>query len=335
MKGKLITRQGYLLLAESRNLDELITRLKETPYSGAASNVVKPITSKSIELVLRAQQAELHHMMNNAVGGSDILYAYYLRFILRNIKTILKDKVRGISQKHTEEFVNLRAEELIHRRDITIKALVAKNVDEVVTILKPLRFGEDIEKAISTYNEKKILSIFDVYFDKVFYENLAHVLKSSSNPNILHLFGMELDYYNILGIMRGKFWQLEEQQLQDLIVPHTSSTSTEFLGRLIASESIRNMLNEISTHALYGPLMGIEEKQPDIDAINKFERAFELFIYKSLLEGFSKMFSFSVILAITRLLDFEVRNLSSVSYSVEQQLQSSLTMEKLVLPEEE
>ncbi len=332
MKGKLFTKKDYSFFAESRNLEELVTRLKETQYSDAVSHVEKPLTSASIESSLRSHQAELHYMLIKAVGGSEILHAYYLRFILRNIKAILKDKVREIPQEHTEKFVNLRAEELIHRRDLTVKALIAKNTDEVVAVLKPLRFGNDIEKAVSMYYEKKILSIFDVYFDKIYFENLAHVLKSSSDPNILHLFGMELDYYNILGILRGKFWALAEQDLQDLVVPHTSSTSTEFLSRLIGSESIKSTLNEITTHSLYGSL--ISEEQSDIDSINAFERSFELLIYRSLLEDFSKMFSFSIIVAIARLLDFEVRNLTSISFSVGQNLKAEMAMKKLVLQED-
>lgn len=125
---------------------------------------------------------------------------------------------------------------------------------------------------------------------------------------------------------------LGEQELQDLVVPHTSSTSTEFLSRLLGSESIKSALNEITTHSFYGSL--ISEEKSNIDSINAFERSFELLIYRSILEDFSKMFSFSIIVAIARLLDFEVRNLTSISFSVVQNLDLGMAMEKLVLPED-
>jgi V/A-type H+-transporting ATPase subunit C len=46
------------------------------------------------------------------------------------------------------------------------------------------------------------------------------------------------------------------------------------------------------------------------------------------------MFSFSTIVAITKLTAFEVRNLSAIAFAVEQKIPTETTMSKLILDEE-
>jgi len=44
-KGKLLKKADFQTLAESRDLDELITRIKNTIYGGSVSEIQKPYTS--------------------------------------------------------------------------------------------------------------------------------------------------------------------------------------------------------------------------------------------------------------------------------------------------
>src|SRR5574338_305974 len=111
MKGKLMQKKDFQTLAESRDLDELVTRLKNTSYGDAISKITKPFTAGKIELALRDRQAEQHFTMIQASGGSNILYAYFTRFILRDLKIIVKGKILGIAQEQLESAVSLRAEE--------------------------------------------------------------------------------------------------------------------------------------------------------------------------------------------------------------------------------
>lgn len=328
LKGKLLNRKNFRTFAESRDLEEFVVRIKNTDYVQVISKLQKPYTSISVESALRSKQANLHFQMLNSVGNSDILLAYYLKFIIWNLKIILKGKALRKTQEEIEGYVNLHAEELIKRRDVVLKALISKDLDEAVASLKMLKYGDQIEKAVTLYREKNQIHVFDVYFDKIMYQNLAHVIKGTSDLDLLSLFGMDLDFYNILSILRGKFWGLGEDQIQDLLVPHTSSTSKELLGRMISTDSIRAALNELSS-TKYKSL--IPNDSDDIELIGSFERAFTMHIYKSLMSGFTKMFKFSTVVAITRLYDFEIKNLSAIAYAVEQKIPTEITMSKLIL----
>jgi len=70
-KGKLLARSDFQTLAESRDLDELMTRIKNTTYADAVSEVQKPYTSQGIESALEGppgRGAPLHR----ADGGGEL-----------------------------------------------------------------------------------------------------------------------------------------------------------------------------------------------------------------------------------------------------------------------
>jgi V/A-type H+-transporting ATPase subunit C len=330
LKGKLLTKKDLETLAESRDLDELVTRIKNTAYNDAVSKVQKPYTAQKIELALRDRQADLHHMMIQAVGGSNLLFAYYLKFVLRNLKTILKGKLLGRAQEEIEAMLSLHAEELIKERDVVLKALIAKDFEEAVTTLKGIGIGDEVEKAYSLYNEKKQIQLLDLYFDKFFYENLSHTIRNSPDFSLHSLCGMEVDYYNILCILRGKFWGLDENQIQNLIVPQISTESKELLTRMISADSIKSALNEL-VGTSYKEL--VPQVENEMDAISHFERAFDKLIYNSMRSEFVHMFSFSTVVAVTRLVEYEVRNLASIAFAVEQKIPAETTLSKLIVNE--
>ena len=89
----------------------------------------KPYTSIGIESALRSKLADIHYSIAKTSGNSGVLDAYYMKFIISNLKLILKGKVLGKSQEEIETHVNLHAEELIKQRDVVIKALVAKDFE--------------------------------------------------------------------------------------------------------------------------------------------------------------------------------------------------------------
>ncbi|MGI0057604.1 MAG: V0D/AC39 family V-type ATPase subunit [Nitrosarchaeum sp.] len=328
-RGKLLKKSDFQILAESRDLDELMTRIKNTIYGDSVAEVQKPYTSQGIESALRSHLADTHYSIAKTSGNSGVLNAYYMKFIVSNLKLILKGKVLGRSQEEIQTYVNLHAEELIKQRDIVIKALVAKDLEETVASLNSVQFGEEIAKAAALYYERKNIQIFDTYFDKILIQHLASAMKNFADKDATKLVGMDVDFYNILSVIRGKFWGLQEEQIQDLIVPQTP-TAKDLLGRMIASATIRDAFNELS-NTKYKSL--IPQTENELDAIAEFERAFEMAIYQTALSSFTKMFSFATIVGITKLTAFEVRNLAAIAFAVEQKIPTEITMSKLILKE--
>ena len=329
-RGKLLAKSDFQTLAESRDLEELMTRIKNTVYAEAVADVQKPYTSQSIESALRSQLADIHYSIAKTAGSSGVLDAYYMKFIVSNLKLILKGKVLGKPQEEIETHINLHAEELIKQRDVVVKALVAKDLEEAVASLNSVEFGDEIAKAAALYNEKKNLQIFDTYFDKILFQYLAGAMKNYADKDATKLVAMDIDFYNILSVIRGKFWGLQEDQIQDLIIS-TSPPARELLGRMMSAATVRDAFNELSS-TKYKDL--VPQVENELDAIAEFERAFEMSIYNTALRSFTKMFSFATIVGITKLTSFEVRNLAAIAFAIEQKIPTETTMSKLILQEE-
>lgn len=331
-RGRLLTKADLQTLAESRDLDELITRIKNTKYVDAVSKIGKPLNAAKIESALRGELAEIHYSIAKTAGKLDILDAYYMKFLISNLKLILKGKALGKSQEEIEPHLNLHAEELINQRDIIVKALTARDLEEAVASLSSVEFGDEMAKAVSLYNDKKNVQIFDVFLDKMLYQHLGRAMRSSGDRDAGRLAGMDIDFYNIMSILRGKFWGLDEEQIQSLIVTQTPSVPRELLGKLISSDSVRGVFDELSS-SRYRDL--IPQVEDDMEAVSAFEHAFEMAIYKTVNRSFTKMFSFATVVGITKLTTYEVRNIAAIAFAVEQKISPQTTMARLIVSQED
>ena len=330
-RGRLLTKTELQTLAESRDLEELLTRIKNTKYANIVSKLQNPLTAGKIESALRNDLADTHYSIAKTAGQSDVLDAYYLKFIISNLKLILKGKALGKSQEEIEPHLNLHAEELINQRDIVLKALVAKDLEEAVASLGATKFGDEITKAVTMYNDKKDIQVFDVFLDKILYQHLGRAIRNSRDRDLMRLAGMDIDFYNILSIIRGKFWGLDEEQIKNLIVTQTPSIPKDILGKMMSADSVKSALDELAS-TRYREL--IPQTENDIEMISEFEHAFEMAIYKAVNRSFSKMFNFSTIVGITKLTAYEVRNIAAIAFAVEQRIPPQTTMSRLIIESE-
>jgi V/A-type H+/Na+-transporting ATPase subunit C len=330
-KGKLLSRADLQTLAESRDLDELVTRVKNTKYLDAVSSVTKPYTAEKLEVALRVHLANIQHSIVKSSGSAKVLDAYFQKFLISDLKLVLKGKALGKSQEEIESHINLHAEELAKQRDSIVKALVAKDLEEAVSNLGSTPYAGEITKAVTLYNDTKNIQVFDAYFDKILYENLSSGIRNSGDQDVSHIFGMEIDFYNVMSVIRGKFWGLDDQQIEDLLVTPSVSTPKHLLERMTAAESVNDALDELSS-TRYKDL--IPDEEDEVEAISKFEHSLEMEIYRSVNSSFSKMFSFATTVAISKLLAYEVRNIGAIAFAVEQNIPIETTMSKLIISQE-
>lgn len=326
-RGRLLSRAELQTLAESRDLEELVTRIKNTTYAGAVSGLEKPYTSERIESALRSHLADTHYSIAKTSGDSDILDAYYLRFLIWNLKIILKSKALQRAQEEAEVHLNLHAEELVKRRDTIVKALVSKDLEEAVASLGSSEFGDQAAKAAALYQDKRNVQVFDAYFDRVLYEHLGRARVKERDRDVTRLVSMDIDFYNILSVIRGKFWNLDERQIQELMVSPSPSAPKEMLSRMAAAASLKDAFAELSG-TRYADL--VPQTEDEMDAIAAFERSFERAIFAACNNVFTKMFSFATTVGITRLTAFEVQNLAAIAYAVEQKIPAEIVMSKII-----
>jgi V/A-type H+-transporting ATPase subunit C len=69
LKGRLLTKNELQMLTESRDMDELVTRMKNTVYLDALAKLTKPYTADKIENALKEYLVNTHSKMVNVSGG--------------------------------------------------------------------------------------------------------------------------------------------------------------------------------------------------------------------------------------------------------------------------
>ena len=329
MKGRMLTKNELQTLAEARDIEELVTRMKNTVYLGVLSKLTKPYTAEKIEGALRENLVNNHVKMVSIAGGSGVLNAYFVKYITWNLKQILKGKALGKSYEELVPKINLRAEELVGRRDTVVKALVAKNLEEAVAALAGSEFGEDAAKAAAAYKDKGDLRIFDIYIDHVFYRDLGRALAiESQSPEVKNIVAVDIDSYNILAVLRGKYWNLSQNDIDDLIVATTSKVPRDTLQKMINTEKVSDAIAELG-NTVYKDIIP-QSATDDINAIMQLEASFESLQLKKVISSFRTMFSVGIMIAALKLLMIEVRNLAAIAAGVEQKVPTESIVTNLV-----
>jgi V/A-type H+-transporting ATPase subunit C len=328
LRGKMLSKTELQTLAESRDIDELVTRMKNTVYLDALAKLTKPYTAEKVESALREHLVNQHAKIVNVANGSAILSAYFVKYITWNLKIILKGKAMGRTYEELLPKVNLRAEELVGRRDLVVKALVAKDFDEAVNSLAGSEFGEDARKAAQAYKEKGDVRVFDTYLDHAFYKSLDRaVVFESKLQDTSKVAGVDVDAYNVLAVLRGKFWGLSPTEVSDLVVT-TGKVSKDALQRMVNIEKIQEAIGELAGTA-YKELIP-RSAANDIDAIMQLEAAFEKESLKRIMNSYRTVFTVANLLASIKLMAFEIRNLAAIAAGVEQKIPSDRILASLV-----
>src|SRR5215211_5933785 len=312
LRGRMLTKGELQTLAESRDIEELVTRTKNTVYLDALAKLTKPYTAEKVEGALREYLVNMHAKMVTIAGGSTILDAYFVKYITMNLKLVLKGKALGKTYEELLPKINLRAEELVGRRDLVIKALVAKDLDE----------------AVASYKEKRDVRLFDTFLDHALYHALDRALATDAqSQDVKKLVSTDIDSYNVLAVLRGKFWGLSQQDITDLIVTTTPKVTRESIQKMINTEKLSEAIGELN-NTVYRDIVP-QNASNDIDAIMQLEAGFESVAHKRVVSSFRAVFTVAIMLSALKLMMIEVKNLASIAAGVEQKVPAETIMSRL------
>src|SRR5215213_8718526 len=313
LRGRMLTKGELQTLAESRDMEELVTRTKNTVYLDALAKLTKPYTAEKVEGALREYMVNMHAKMVTIAGGSTILDAYFVKYITMDLKLVLKGKALGKTYEELLPKINLRAEELVGRRDLVIKALVAKDLDE----------------AVASYKEKRDVRLFDIFLDHALYHALNRALATDAqSQDVKKLVSTDIDSYNVLAVLRGKFWGLSQQDITDLIVTTTPKVTRENLQKMINTEKPSEAIGELN-NTVYRDIIP-QNATNDIDAIMQLEAGFESVALKRVISSFRAVFTVAIMLSAIKLMMIEVKNLAAIAAGVEQKVPAETIMARLV-----
>jgi V/A-type H+-transporting ATPase subunit C len=337
LRGSLIDTATVQKLAETTSMDELVNRLRGTPYADVLSGLSPPYSARRIELALRERLAVVHHSITQGAGRYRILELYYQKNIAWDLKLALKAKALNRPYEATLEYIDMKAEELVGRRDLMIKVLSARDVNEAVTMLSGTEFFLDVEKALASYTAKGEIRFFDVYIDHAVLSAISkeyalnprlYAGKSADVNGVGEMVALDVDAYNVLSVLRSKLWGLSETEIQELIVTPARRVQLPALMSMAGADSVAEAVKLIESSYRF-QLQGAQNDEELIDLVEDGfskqlrETATLSFVWQGLSPG--------TILALIKLLEFEVSNLAAIAVGVEAGIDPKKIISKLRL----
>lgn len=325
-KGTLLLKSALEGLAEAKDLDDLVTRLRATVYNEPVTRVEKPYTTTKLEMAFREHLASTHHSLAAVAPFPALIEAYYLKYITSNLKTILKGKALDKDHDDLSRHVNLFPEQLIGRRDIVVRALSSNQLSEAVNFLRESEFGDEVDAGYKAYRETERPQVFDVYLDKALYTRIVNEysllkksefsgLGGSEAGKVRSILAVDLDRYNVLAVLRAKLWDLEPSSIRSLIIEPTFQVSQDILRRMIEIESTTEAVKQLAATE-YRQI--VPSGELDEAAVGSLEDGFNSITYRRARATFLwDVFSVSVVLGIIKLKELEERNLAAIAFGVD------------------
>jgi len=335
IRGTLLDTGTVQKLAEATSLEELVNRLRSTQYSEVLSPLSPPYSARRIELALRERLAIVHHAITQGGGRYGILQLYYLRNIAWDLKLVLKAKALNKTYEETVEYLDMKAEELAGRRDLIIKVLSAKDVTEAVAMLSGTEFSSDAEKALAAYSSRGEVRFFDAYIDHAVLSGISkeyslnsklYASRAAGANGVGDIVAADVDAYNVVSVLRAKLWGLRESEIQELIITPARRVSASTLSSMAGAESVNEAVRLLEP-AYRFTLPSVQSEEELIDAVEDAfaeelrETATLAFVWQGLGPG--------TILALVRLLEFEVANVAAIAIGVEAGIEPKKILSKL------
>ncbi len=316
----MLTQAAIETLVESASLEELVNRLRGTPYSSVVSSLQPPFAARKLELAFRMRLANVHNSLMQSAGRYDIFELYYLKYIAWDLKSALKSKALKRSYEESVEYLDLHAEELVGRRELIAKVLTSNDVQEAATFLVGTEFGEDVEKAVTAYLNTGEVRFFDLYLDHAVLTQIAtsyaRNAKTYASPRstgaggIGEMVGNDVGSYNVLSVIRGKLWGLPPAEIRTIIIEPAYRFQIPLLQRMIdadsTSEAVKLLPFEVPSTTTDEQAIAAVEEHFAADIRHTATRAF---VWQGLGPADA--------LALIKLMELEVRTLSAIAIGVE------------------
>jgi V/A-type H+-transporting ATPase subunit C len=306
--------------AESNNLDTLMVKLKGTEYAEELSTLSKPYSAKDFEIAFRKRQANIHQALGKVTQKQGLLSSYYLKFMARNLKVILKGMAMGLPNLEISKYIDIYAEELVGKRDIIVRTLATDSLDQAIDVLKRSEFSKEAKAALEVFKNSGKAQIFDLFIDKSYYQKIsgAFNLEHKGDIRVRDIVAVDIDSYNSLAVLRGLMWHLDPVEVKELLVSPFFDVSESCLNNMINAENVTESLKILgkTTYRKVIPLGELTETR-----LPKLEDAFRVLGYQRAANPFLwDIMKTSVALGAVKLSELEVRNLSAITFGVEHHL---------------
>ncbi len=328
-KSQLLSKETYKTLLDSNDLEEFISKLRDSSYGELKIEMKTTLYSIEYdlkEILIKLFKKLLRHAPKNYQA---FFRTYLLKYEIENIKKMLRGVHANLSSEEILNSLHISIEDVFKRRKILEESLDALDLHSFVHNLSVLPYGEVIREAFLIFErERSSFFYFDLLLELFYLQQLwkAHLKLKGKNRAIIRKFiGFKIDCYNLETIFRAKRLQLNEALMFRMIFGDYS----HYLNQEILDGLIRG---QFKIERLY-KIFKLQKQAPvnfqDPESVNKFYRreVADLIRFYYLNSDFDigKPFAF------IKNKELEVKNLRTISIGIQYQISTQEVMDKLIL----
>jgi len=332
LKGMLLEHSIYEDLSNSRNLGEMVDKLRATIYGNVLVEPPKPLTSENLEKIFQTSLIDIEYSLVKYIPKAIFLETYFLRHIYRNLKIILKARALGTPYEEVSPKINLRAEEHLKIRDLVVKALVEKELENTVEALRGTPMYRDLSNTLEIYQKTKDPLIFETSLDRSFYEQLFNSLKKMKRDErkpLRSLLAYEIDGYIVTTALRSRLWNLTPAEARKFMLSSGVKIDGKEIERIVQATNIEEIFRELED-SYYKDLLKIVDLSQPLRTVTSIESWFkEESIKKAKKTFLQDIFKLAIVYSFIKLKEVEVRNLSAIAFGIEYGLTSSQILENI------
>lgn len=322
LRGLLISQRLYEDLIASKDLDELAEKLRPTLYGRCLKELQRPVRLEALEKALKTCAVEDEYRLIHEIPKPGALEAYFTRHLYRNLKIVLKRKALGEEAVPTS--ICLRAEELLHLRDIVVKAMAEKTLRDAAEALKHTPLSSEVLHAVELYEQEEDILVFDTVLDGAFYRRLLGSFKKTprgERGSLRRVMAPEIDGYLVLAILRSMAWGLTPAETRKFLVEEGVEINKKALQQMLKAEKPKEVLKPLMPTTYWKKLEKISAESFLEMAISA-EKIFKEIELERVRQAFLRdIFKLSVVYSIIKLREEEVRNLSAIAFGISHKIQ--------------
>lgn len=319
-RSYLISENRLKALASCKNLDEFVSELKETVYTGGLAKVTPPYTSRKFQRVFRENLIEVYCKLvqNSPEKISQLLKSYLLKFEHENIKTIIKAVSIGLPYEEIMKKIYMSVEDFLGRRGIIEKAAAAIHVKSTVDTFKKTVYEQLLNIGLRKYEETKSTKVFDTLLDRMLYEKLGEAFKNlpkKEKEHAVFYVSTETDGFNLLTILRSKILNYDSHWIRMAISNNFYNVQERTIEALLTAKDFESTFN-IAKKCYYGDLF-VKAETPE-ETVSSAEESFRKAIIKHAKKTkVGELFNVGTVLGFMAEKEAEVHNLTAMSLGIE------------------
>ena len=323
--GDIIDEGKIRELVDARPGD-FLSLLMDTAYKEKLTKTgLVTIDARRIESALKEELVDQYQMVLRSTKGAirDIFAEILRRLEVKNLKAIIRAKAAATRTRGPEDILIFPVEDVFKRRISKLKEY--NSLEEVLShVESPYR--DALESVLPEYEESNRLFVLEKALDEELSGAIwskTDTLRGDDKEIVKRIVGTELDFVNLMTVLRCKAEGIEEDELIRYLMPYSYAVdfSAEALSDSVSAESVSEAIRSMPTSDYKTVLTSTLPLYESEKTLIPFEDALWRYFFvtvKKTLKGYP--INIGTIIGFLYLKELEIQNLCTIAVCKENEL---------------